>query len=154
MARRPSARQHSLLEDNLTMIAMAGIAGAFVLWHQSQKKKSATIDGLPRVSGRGRFGSSPPRYTQIFDRAAVAVGDRVRFRYMEHFKTRQHTGTVIETGSGMATVRAKAGNQQPEIDYRIDIQQISHKELPPKIGHVFDPATAPGVVGCDCGTLF
>lgn len=47
MARR--SKTHSLLEDNLTMLAMAGIAGAFVLWHQSQKKKTATIDGVPSV---------------------------------------------------------------------------------------------------------
>jgi hypothetical protein len=38
-------RKHSLLEDNMTMLAMAGIAGAFVLWHQAQKKKGASIDG-------------------------------------------------------------------------------------------------------------
>ena len=149
------AHNRSLLEDNLTMLAMAGIAGAFVLWHQSQKKKTATIDGEPTIGTRGRFGEPPLRYTQRFDRSAITAGDRVRFKYMEHFKVRQHTGTVVETGSGMATVRAKGGNQQPDIDYRIDIQQISHKELPPKVGHLYDPAlTAPGLVGCDCGTEF
>lgn len=138
----------SFVADTTTMLAMAGLAGAFVLWHQSKKK------GSPVIQGRPRFGEPPLRYTQHFDRRAIVPGDRVRFKYMENFKIRQHTGTVIETNGRQLTVRAKAGSRAPEIDYSVDIEQLSHKELP-KIGHVYGPqSTAPGLIGCDCGTEF
>jgi hypothetical protein len=54
MARFQKAQKQSpgssFIEDNLTMLAMAGIAGAFVLYTQRKKKASgASINGAPAI---------------------------------------------------------------------------------------------------------
>lgn len=97
------------------MIAMAAIAVGFVMW-QRKEKTSAVIQGV--IAGRPRFGDTAERFTRMFDRSTIAVGDKVKFNRLLGTKLRQHTGLVTAVDGPKVTVATteKFGKPGPSFD--------------------------------------